>query len=224
MQYDQFGEFRVAYRGDTADEKVLAHSFANDIFFARVPEFRPGKDAVIIDVGAHIGTFALLAASLAKDGHVFAIEASLETCNYLKVNVALNSALPFSVFHLALADHDGEVTLHHDCRNWGHSITRKWSARGETVRSMTLTGFMQAQVIDHVDFIKFNCEGAEFPILMTTPLETLRKVGMMLVLYHLDLVARRSLAELLDKLTQAGFKTDLRHQKRHRGWIVARRY
>ena len=58
---------------------------------------------------------------------------------------------------------------------------------------------------------------------MSTPLETLRKVDMMLVLYHLDLVTDYSLADLIGQLTKAGFKTDLRNQEKWRGWILARR-
>ena len=223
MQMQSIGPFTIAYRGRTADESVLAHSFDHDIFFAGVPELKPSPNAVLIDIGAHIGTFSLLAASKAQAGHVYAIEASGETFNYLKVNAALNPTLPISVFHLAMADHEGEITLHHDRKNWGHTITKKLSARGEIVQAMTLDRFMQAQKIDHVDFIKFNCEGAEFQILMSTPLETLRKVDMMLVLYHLDLVTDYSLADLIGQLTKAGFKTDLLNQEKWRGWILARR-
>ena len=215
--------FTVAYRGGTADESVLAHSFDHDIFFAGVPELNPGNDAVFIDIGAHIGTFSLFSASKAKAGRVYAIEASRETFNYLKVNAALNPDLPISVFHLAMADHDGEVTLHHDRKNWGHTITKKLSAAGERVEAMTLTTFIQTQKIEHVDFIKFNCEGAEFQILMSTPVETLRKFEMMLVLYHLDLVNDYSLADLLDKLAAAGFTTSVRNQEQGRGWVLAQR-
>ena len=38
-----------------------------------VPEYVPKKDDVIIDVGAHIGTFALNAAIIVPRGKVYAI-------------------------------------------------------------------------------------------------------------------------------------------------------
>ena len=68
-----FDGFQVAYRKGTADELVVKHSFSHDIFFSGVPEYRPAEDHVIIEVGAHIGTFSILAASKAKRGHVYAI-------------------------------------------------------------------------------------------------------------------------------------------------------
>src|SRR5262249_36312649 len=55
---DRFEDFDVAYRAGTSDEEVLRASFANDIFFTAVPEYRPSPNDTIIDVGAHIGTFS----------------------------------------------------------------------------------------------------------------------------------------------------------------------
>ncbi|GAA4129167.1 FkbM family methyltransferase [Aminobacter aganoensis] len=223
MAINRFGGFDVAYREGTADEKVIAHSFENDIFFAGVPEYQPTASDVVIDIGAHIGTFALTAASKASNGTVHAIEASAETYNYLRVNAALNPALNVIAHRLALTDKDGEVTLHHDRGNWGHSIMKQLSPKGERVPAMSLSSFMAAHEIKDVSFIKFNCEGAEFPILLSTPIELLRKVRMMLVLYHVDLVEGASLEQLLGRLAEAGFTTDIRQKRNTRGWIVASR-
>ncbi|ODT05998.1 MAG: hypothetical protein ABS58_13375 [Mesorhizobium sp. SCN 65-20] len=219
----RYGQFNVAYRQSTADEKVIAHSFDNDIFFAGVPEYRPTASDIVIDIGAHIGTFALTAASKAPQGIVHAIEASAETYNYLRINAALNPALNVIPHHLALTDRDGEVTLHHDRGNWGHSIMKQLSPKGERVPAMSLSSFMLAHKIADVSFIKFNCEGAEFPILLSTPIELLQKVKMMLILYHVDLVDGASLEALLARLAEAGFQSDVRQKRKTRGWIVATR-
>jgi len=219
----EFGGFTVAYREGTADEQVIGHSFENDIFFAGVPEYQPSENDVVVDIGAHIGTFSLLAASKSPRGRVHAIEASQETFNYLRINTALNPALNVTPYRLALTDCDGAVTLHHDWGNWGHSIMKPLSSRGETVPAMSLTSFFERNGIDKVAFIKFNCEGAEFPILMTAPEEVLRRVQMMLILYHLDLVEGYPLEDLLDRLTKAGFASQVRQKRSTRGWIIATR-
>lgn len=178
----EFSGFSVAFREGTADEKVIGHSFDNDIFFAGVPEYVPSPDDIIIDVGAHIGTFSVLAASKAPSGKVHAVEASQETFNYLRVNAALNPHLPIQVHHLALTDQDGEVTLHHDRGNWGHSIMKELSPRGERVPAKSLASFFAENGIQRVAYMKFNCEGAEYPILMSAPDNLLRHVGKMLIL------------------------------------------
>lgn len=219
----EVGGFEVAFRQGTADEAVIDHSFDNDIFFSGVPEYRPGPHDVIIDVGAHIGTFSMLAARRAPHGIIHAIEASEETCNYLRTNVALNRLQNVVPHHLALSNKQGMTTLHHDQGNWGHSIMKQLSSQGEQVRTDTLGNFMATHQIERCAFMKFNCEGAEFPILLDSPNDVLRRVDKMLVLYHQDIAEGYELDKLLKKLNEAGFGTLIRNQEKLRGWIVAQR-
>ena len=216
-----FDGFQVAYRKGTADELVVKHSFSHDIFFSGVPEYRPAEDHVIIEVGAHIGTFSILAASKAKRGHVYAIEASEDSANYLRINAALNHCDNLSVHQLALADKEGSLELYHDTGTWGHSTVKAYSQVSETVRATTLTGFLESNHIERCDFLKFNCEGAEFPILLSTSANVLKKVKMMLVLYHRDLWMKNSEADLIAHLESAGFQCKVRNELGPRGWIIA---
>lgn len=98
-----FGEFSIAYRQGTADEKVISHSFDNDIFFPGVSEYQPTPGDVVIDVGAHIGTFSMLAASKVPAGLVYAIEASSETFSYLRINASLIPTVIGSDLHEPIA-------------------------------------------------------------------------------------------------------------------------
>ncbi|MBV6397074.1 MAG: hypothetical protein HFACDABA_02679 [Anaerolineales bacterium] len=216
-----FDGYQIAYRKGTADELVAKHSFGNDIFFSGVPEYRPAEDHIIIEVGAHIGTFSILAASKVKRGHVYAIEASADSANYLRVNAALNHCDNLSVHQLALADREGALELYHDTGTWGHSTVKAYSQASETVRATTLSAFIKSNHIERCDFIKFNCEGAEFPILMSATAEVLQNIKMMLILFHCDLWAKNTELDLIAHLEEAGFKCVVRNQIGGRGWIVA---
>jgi FkbM family methyltransferase len=219
-----FDGYQIAYRKGTADELVARHSFSNDIFFSGVPEYHPAEDHIIIEVGAHIGTFSILAASKAKRGHIYAIEASEDSANYLRINAALNRCDNLSVHQLALADKEGLLELYHDTGTWGHSTVKAYSQVSETVRATTLSAFMESNHIERCDFIKFNCEGAEFPILLSTSADVLKKMKMMLVLYHRDLWMKNSEADLIAHLESAGFTCKVRNELGPRGWIVAERH
>lgn len=222
LAIERLGAFEVAYREGSTDDEQLRHSFDRDIFFPAVPEYVPARDHVILDVGAHIGTFALLAASKVPDGRVYAVEASAESFNYLRVNLALNRLTNVTPTHLALSDRRGRATLHYGEWNLGHTITRP-GGRGEEVETDTLANYMAAHGIDRCDFAKFNCEGAEFPILLGSRPEVLRRIARMLILYHCDLAPGSDRGVLEAHLRAAGFTTDLRRQKGPRGWIVATR-
>jgi FkbM family methyltransferase len=221
LEIGTFAGFQVAYRNGTADTQVIEESFDRDIFFAGVPEYRPGEEDVILDVGAHIGTFSLLASARAPRGRVFAVEASRESYNLCRINVRLNHIRNVEVSHLALSDRVGEVRLHHADGNWGHSTVAVRGVGGETVRGETLAAFMDTHDIVSCDFMKMNVEGAEFPILLATPPDVLRRFKVMLVLYHADLYRQAGEEDLLHHLRSAGFQCDVRQRRGRRGWIVA---
>jgi FkbM family methyltransferase len=63
--------------------------------------------------------------------------------------------------------------------------------------------------------------GTEFPILLASPADLLRRVQMMLVLYHCDLWTTNPLDDLISHLEASGFECKIRYQTEGRGWIVA---
>jgi len=211
----------ISYRVNTADEKVLEEQFNRNIFFSRVPEYRPHHDDVIVDVGAHIGAFTLLAASKVPNGKVYAVEASLDSFSLLQKNIEANQLRNVRAFHLALGAERGTARLFHDREgNWGHSMMKEMTPEYEAVPTDSLSNFMADNRILKCDFMKLNCEGAEFPIILGAPDEALRRVRTLLILYHLDLVPGKSETDLVDKLNQCGFKTKVRNRTEKRGWII----
>lgn len=216
------GGFEVAYRKRTSDEAILKHSFAHDKFFPAVPGYQPGAGDVILDVGAHIGTFALLASQKVPAGRVFAIEASQDSFNLLRINVALNGIENVSCHHLALSDRDGTCRLFHDRGNWGHSVVKALSRSSESVRCLSLASFFNAQGIKACHFMKLNCEGSEFPILMSADRDTLNAIGTLVVLYHTDLWTSHNEADLVAHLQANGFHCSIRNRFEYSGWIIAR--
>jgi FkbM family methyltransferase len=225
LQLLPFGEFELAVRNGTVDARVARETFVSDIYLPNLPEYQPGEDHVIIDVGAHIGPFALKASRVASRGRVYAVEACRETYCLLRINKALNGADNIVDVYAALAGESGQATLYHSRENWGHStVAERGTAHTETVRALSLRDFLEQYGIEHCDFIKFNCEGGEFPILLGSSPETLRRFDVMLVLYHGDLYPGAETEEdLAAHLRAAGFKTQFRHQEGQRGWIVATR-
>lgn len=219
----QFGEFEMVYRKDTADEATLNHSFDNDIFFPGVPNYKPNPNHIIIDIGSHIGTFSILAASKVKKGKVYSIEACEDSYNLLRINKALNNCSNIETFHLALSDREGTTKLYYDKGNWGNSTVKRFSDKGEQVQTKTLSNFFKENNIKRCDFMKLNCEGAEFPILLTTLREDLQKINTLLILYHCDLWTRSSEKDLISHLERNGFKCTITNQKPKRGWIIAQR-
>jgi FkbM family methyltransferase len=167
----------------------------------------------------------LASSNVGAAGKVFAIEASNETFNLLKINVALNKCDNITVHKLAMADKNGICNLYHDLEegNWGHSTVKKLSTTIERVQSCSLSTFMIKNDISLCHFIKFNIEGAEFPVILSAPSEILQCFGVMLVLYHCDLWNNNTEQDLISHLESSGFNCVIRNKTEKRGWIIATR-
>jgi FkbM family methyltransferase len=210
------------YRENTTDENVL-EGIKLINFFSEVPEYFPHRNDIIIDVGAHIGTFSLIAAPIVVKGKVFAIEASKESYDFLRMNIEANNFTNVYAYHLALADRKGTTRLYHSPDgNWGHTISEEVSLEFEKVSSNTLANFMSENNIVKCDFLKMNCEGAEFDIILNAKMETLQKIRTILIKYHGDLSRGLNELSLIKKLQECGFLTSTRYKTNERGWIIAR--
>ena len=209
-------QFKIFYRPGTADEAVLEESFDHDIFFPGTPEYHPKADHIIIDIGAHIGCFSLLAASKVPAGKVYSFEPAQDTYQLLKKNIQSNDFSNISSFQLAVAANNGAATLYHDIvtGNWGHSIVKRLSGDTEQVDCITLEDFINRENLSHIDFIKFNCEGSEFGIIMNTPYEVLQKVKCMLILYHGYLEDSITKEQMANYLIKAGFHIHYRRRNK----------
>lgn len=218
-------ELSMLYRPGSADEKVLRHSFDRDIFLREIPEYLPHGGHTIVDIGAHIGTFACLLGRIVPSARIHAIEACRETYALLEENVQRNKLSNIRPAHLVLLDRCGKATLYHDLAhgNWGHSAVAQLSADTEEVTCCSLEAFVAANSIDRIDLLRMNCEGAEFPVLLGTPLAVLRRITSILILHHAYLAPAYSVHDLTNYLLLAGFRVRLTNVSSGEGWIIASR-
>jgi FkbM family methyltransferase len=226
MRKSKYKNLNVFYREGTADESVLEHSFDNDIFFSAIPYYTPPRNATVIDVGAHIGTFSLLLADMAPEGKIYALEPSDDTFEVLKKNVIENCLQQRMIpSKLALFNSESTIKLFHDKQsgNWGHSIVSQLSDTYEEVETISMDSFFVKNNIQHCDLIKFNCEGAEFKIIESALDDTLNKVDTWIILFHEDLEKEGNRNNIIQRLKKNGFIVRLIRvsDDNKRGWITA---
>ncbi len=169
---------------------------------------RPGD--VMVDVGANIGTFSLLAASLGATCYAF--EASPDNCAALRRNVALNEFNGIHVCECALSDHRGETTFYlyeepgmrKTCGQ--NALFRRGAGREIKVPLETLD--LALKDLPRIDFIKSDVEGADFLVLRGAR-AILEKHHPTVVIEAADELASKlggSNAELLDILWDHGYE------------------
>lgn len=120
-------------------------------------------DPVVVDVGANIGIVTQYLREHAKK--VYAIEPSTEHFEALKKNKEFNKWDNVELFKFAIADSDGEMELMlNEGNRTSHSLMFKGGPT-EKVPTKKFTTFFKENKIKHVDFMKFDVEGAEDLIL-----------------------------------------------------------
>jgi FkbM family methyltransferase len=121
---------------------------------------RPGM--VVLDIGANLGYYTLLASKLAgPGGKVLAFEPELTNLSFLMKNIAQNACVNVFVCPCAVSDAFGELTLYlsYPSRS-GHSIIRPddGASRSQRVGAVSLDEYV-APLEPNV--VKIDIEGAE---------------------------------------------------------------
>ena len=126
------------------------------------------KGDIVVDVGANIGYYTLLAARLVgSTGHVYAFEPEPEAFALLERNVALNGYDNVTLVPKALGRESGTLQLFVAKRNRGdHRVYDPSGKRGAIdVPVVTLDEALAQWAPAHVDFLKVDTQGAECMIL-----------------------------------------------------------
>jgi FkbM family methyltransferase len=137
----------------TGSYSILQESQITKLFESLVK-----KTSIVVDVGANIGWYSLLAAKSAKRVH--AVEPDPRSYSLLLKSIAANKFDNIVAHPCCVSDHDGVETLYiSNTRNKGlHSIVWKAGLQSVLVRSVTLDALFPTE---NIDLLKLDVEGAE---------------------------------------------------------------
>jgi len=137
-----------------------SYEYRKQRLFAKVVS--PGD--YVIDVGANVGFYTLLAASLAgSHGRVVAIEPLSQNVDRLLRHVSLNCLDTVTVIHAAVGDHMGTTRFAVNAQS--NSMGRISPSGVLEVRLVSLDGLSAKGSLGIPDVVKIDVEGAEFEVL-----------------------------------------------------------
>lgn len=163
----------------------------------------------VIDIGANVGYFSLFMAGRYPQATILACEPMPNNLNLLS---SYQQILPSNSFHIvpkAISGQNGTIELFFDQTDdftTSASVGNIWGEEDkQSVESITLTTLLKEQGISQVDFLKLDCEGAEYEILFNAPIEILQSIRLISMEYHDDPAGKSTPEELVDLLGKAGF-------------------
>lgn len=175
------------------------------------------RDSVVVDVGANVGVFSLFAARRART--VYALEPSSSNFALLRSNTAATkSIIPLN---LACAATDGQASLDISSNPVSFSLAGSSSNHKETVNVISLESLFDLYEIKHCHFLKLDCEGCEFEIILESDPALLQRVSSIVMEYHDHLSTRYSHRDLLPALERLGFKATVYKPNGTYGMIAA---
>lgn len=163
----------------------------NEVWLDRIydpPQFDWASCKTVIDVGANIGTFTLFAAAHAPQARIIALEPEPATADALRRNVTSNHLEN----RITVDERGGDGTAGErtffvapKC-SWFSSLYAPPQAGAipVTIHVTTLEQLFEQYKIDHCDFLKLDCEGAEYDMLYTLPSHLWPRIGFIALEYH----------------------------------------
>jgi FkbM family methyltransferase len=163
----------------------------------------------IIDIGAGLGDFTIFAATKNPHGVVYAFEPFPESFSLLQNNLALNGINNVKSFPRAVGAASGQLTLTPLGAAVQHTTVAGNQAQAGsellTVDALSLEELFRSNGIVRCDYLKLDCEGSEFDILLNAGEETLACIQHICLEYH-NHVTRYSDVNLVRHLQQHRFQ------------------
>lgn len=170
--------------------------------------FKINEDDIVVDVGAHVGYFTILAAKKAKNGHIFAIEPDTESIETLKKNTKMNHLKNVTIINSAVSNKKGLLTFYKDKDNYiASSIFESLDTKQEQIQSMRIDDIIKENNIEKIDFLKMDCEGAEYEIILNLNDTALTKIRKISLEVH-DYIKGFSKKQIIKFLESKNFKVD----------------
>ena len=172
---------------------------------------------VIIDIGANAGYFNIMLFSKIKEGLVYAYEPIPSNYELFNKNISLNPGLQNHI-HLynkavtGTASETVELFMEEASENSViASVYADFDLQNKyrlEVPAITLQQIIQENNLQHIDLIKIDCEGSEYPIIYETPDDLWDKIDMLTIEVHNLDKEKRNTGYLQKFLEQKNYRVE----------------
>src|SRR5437016_3725690 len=145
-------------RPRTSDRKIF-----NEVRIHRAytpAGFEIGEEDYVVDIGAYIGVFSILASKFAKRGEIYAFEPAPQNFEMLKQNVCINKVTNIERQDAAVSDRPRERPLYLlSSRNTGWNSFYTPGTGYQTaiaVRTLSLEKVVEERCIPRIDLLKMD--------------------------------------------------------------------
>jgi len=174
---------KLTMREYSSDVRVVLENVVWDVYCRDRP-LEANRSLTIIDIGGHIGSFAVSKGIKYPQSSIYVFEPFIDNYEILVKNIRQNNLENVHAEMKAVAGKEGTISLNISSGNTGgHSIVYD-TGDSIQVKTTTLANIFESNHISKCDLLKMDCEGAEYEILFTTPKEILERISSIIMEYH----------------------------------------
>jgi FkbM family methyltransferase len=170
-------------------------------------------EPIIVDIGGYIGDFALYAVKQLGSRKVFVYEPSKKNFAIMTHNIQHNQYRDRIVaVNMAVSDAN-EVLMDidlPDSKQVNVSAYESDPSSATSVPSITLKDLFNAHELGCVDLLKLDCEGSEYAILLSVPIELFERIQNIAMEYHEIEGFEAKLCAVQTRLKEAGYAVRIR--------------
>jgi len=174
-------KFKV--RTNTNDFGIINEIYINKVHHKIIREIK--DNSIIIDIGAQIGVFSILAAKQAKNVQVYSYEPFEKSYALLIKNIALNRLQKnIHAYKIGIGKKKEMRKLYINPANVGGHTFYEKTKKYIKIKTLPLKDIFKKNNLAHCDALKLDCEGAEYDIILNTPRKYLQKIKNISIEYH----------------------------------------
>lgn len=158
----------------------------------------------VIDVGAGLGDFATSVAKRCPNSTVYAYEPSPDSFALLLANCELNGVHNVVAYPHAVGSRSATAVLYAGATPVQHSTEQRGDQRRAVVESVALGSILDQHGLPSCDFLKIDCEGAEYDILLNTDADVVRRFRHICLEYH-ERGTAHSRRDLVQRFAELGY-------------------
>ncbi len=211
---------KVKLRVKSTDIMAFTHVWLLEEYSKQGFEIRDTD--IVIDIGAHIGLFALFSSQFCKNGKIYCFEPVKENFELLESNLELNNIDNVIVANTAISINCGIVTVYLDKDESGHSMYGTGSKQID-VKSLSLQNVFDSNKLEKCNLLKIDCEGEEYKIIDSLPIQYFDKINKMCIEYHFVDTKPHLLQDMVKKLKSLSYIIDTRNILPSIGFLYAKK-
>ena len=184
--------------------------------FFRMPYFEGlpkhivmGPSPLVIDIGANVGYFSMLMLSKYPDAQVHAFEPYPPNLKLLRHYAAQHPQLKLDIHPYAVAGQAGTMEFHYNADDefsTSAALVQNGEGSSMQVAVRTMPDFLNERQITAIDWLKVDCEGAEYSIFRELPSEILQQTKIVTIENHDSEQPGETQQDLVESLKSQGFQ------------------